>query len=82
MENGIKKDFSEFYEQKHIVTGSDELHFNSRLKMKDLAGLVSEEKKYVTWIFFDCYGFFGGETLRNPAEMPEGVAPMRIQKLI
>ncbi len=34
--------------------------------MKDLAGVVGEEKKYVTWISFSCYGFYGGETLKNP----------------
>ena len=41
--------------------------------MKDLAGVVGEEKKYVTGIFFGCYGFFGGENVKkSPYPLKKG----------
>jgi len=49
---GLKKVFGQFLGTKHIVTSFEKFHFNFRLKMKDLAGLVGEENKYVTGIFF------------------------------
>ena len=61
---GLKKVFGQFLGTKHIVTSFEKFHFNFRLKMKDLAGLVCEENKYVTGIFLWCFGFFGVKTGR------------------
>jgi len=60
----LKKVFGQFLGTKHIVTSFKKFHFNFGLKMKDLAGLVGEEKNYVTGIFFGCYGFFEEKTGR------------------
>ena len=61
---GLKKVFGQFLGTKHIVTSFEKFHFNSGLKMKDLAGLLSEEKNYVTEIFLGCYGYCGEKTGR------------------
>ena len=61
---GLKKVFGQFLGTKHIVTSFEKFHFNFGLKMKDLAGLVCKENKYVTGIFFGCYGFYGEKTGR------------------
>ena len=66
---GLKKVFGQFLGTKHIVTSFEKFHFDFDLKMMDLAGLVGEEKKYVTGIFFWLLRIFWGENVK--------IAPVR-----
>jgi len=58
---GLKKVFGQFLGTKHIVTSFKKFHSNFGLKMKDLAGLVCKENKYVTGIFFWLLRILWGE---------------------
>ena len=67
---GLKKVFGQFLGTKHIVTSFKKFRFNFGLKMKDLAGLLSEEKKYVTGVFFWVLRIFRVKNVKKSPRTP------------